>query len=127
MNAIDTQVSFDDPELPARLDAMTDEQLHRLPFGVIGLDQEGKVRFYSDTEARQSGAAPRTFGGMHFFETVAPCMNNEEVRGRIEHALSEGNLDLEIGHTGDFSDPHRFLRIRAMSCQKGGLWLAHQR
>lgn len=122
-----SEVSFSDPELGQRLDAMTDEERHHLPFGVIGLDPEGKVHFYSATEARLSGSAPRNFHGLHFFDNVAPCMNNEAVRGQIEQARAAGTLDLEIGHTGDFADPNRFFRIRAVSAARGGVWLAHQR
>lgn len=119
-----TELCFEDDDLGPRLDAMGEEARHALPFGVIGLDAAGRVRFYSATEARQSGSAPRNYVGLHFFESVAPCMDTPELRGRIERARAQGRLDLEVGHTGDFSDPTRFFRIRAVAAADGGLWLA---
>lgn len=119
--------AFDDDDLALRLDAMTDEERHGLPFGVIGLDREGRVRFYSRTEAAQSGYGSRPIHGLEFFLQVAPCMNTPEVRGRMQRGLDSGQLDLELGHTGDFADARRLLRIRAMSAAGGGLWLAHFR
>ena len=122
-----TQTSFHAQDLAQQLDTMTDEERHELPFGVIGLDAGGHVWFYSRTEGRLSGAGPTTFEGVHFFEAVAPCMNHDGVRGRIEHATVRGTLDVEIGHTGDFADASRFFRIRAMSARNGGIWLAQLR
>lgn len=119
-----TELRFDEEDLGRRLDALAEEQLHKLPFGVIALDGEGRVRFYSATEAQQSGSAPRSYLGLHFFESVAPCMDTPELRGRIERARAQGTLDLEVGHTGDFSDPNRFFRVRAVAAADGGLWLA---
>lgn len=118
---------FDDDDLAVRLDAMNDEDRHALPFGVIGLDPAGRVRFYSRTEAAQSGYGDRPVLGLDFFVQVAPCFDTDEFRQRIRRELASGRLDIEIGHTGDFADPHRFLRIRAMSAADGGLWLAHER
>jgi hypothetical protein len=46
---------------------------------------------------------------------------------RIEEALAAGELHIEIGHAGDFSDRMRFIRVRAMSAADGGIWLALRR
>ena len=121
------EVQFDDASLAARLDALTQEELHALPFGVIKLDAEERVVFFSRTEAEQSGALRAQFVGLHFFESVAPCMNTPEVRGRVLADRERGALDLEVGHTGDYDDPTRCFRIRAMTAGDGGIWLAHQR
>lgn len=119
--------SFSDDDLPQRLDAMSDAERDALSFGVIGLDDQGKVEFYSRMEREQSGLGGGKVIGLDFFRSVAPCMNNDDVRGAIESALRAGVLDLEIGHTGDFADRNRFFRIRAMNRAAGGLWLAHDR
>lgn len=122
-----SQLDFDSDDLAQRLEQLSDEERHRQPFGVIGLSADGKVRFYSETESRNSGRGAEPTLGMYFFRHVAPCMNTHAVRGRIEAALAAGTLDLEIGHTGDFADPTRFIRLRAMSAADGGMWLALQR
>ena len=129
MNSSDevARCGFDDDMLASGLDRLDADALHALPFGVIRLDADGAVAFYSSTEARQSGRGDLQTVGLDFYGSVAPCMANDDFRGRIERHREQGSLDIEIGHTGDFSDRHRLLRVRAMSAENGGVWLAIQR
>jgi photoactive yellow protein len=122
-----THLDFDSHDLAQRLEQLSDQERHSQPFGVIGLSADGKVRFFSETEARSSGRGDEPTLGLYFFRHVAPCMNTHTVRGRIDAALAEGTLDLELGHTGDLTDPTRFIRLRAMSSSDGGVWLALER
>ena len=50
-----TGVRFSDPQLAKAVEALPDEQKHELPFGVVKLDENGVVTFFSATEARKSG------------------------------------------------------------------------
>jgi photoactive yellow protein len=120
-------IDFDDDALPSVLDRLGPSERHALPFGLIKLDAQGGVSFYSETEARLSGITELPKLGAAFFREIAPCMDTPAFRGRIEQALAQGMLDVEIGHTGDFSDRKRFIRVRAMSSADGGIWLALQR
>src|ERR1700755_1442258 len=103
-----TALTFEDNDLAERLEFMTDDERHNLRFGCVRLDDEEKVRFFSHTEARLSGFGERRTLGRNVFTSIAPCMNNAELRERIEHSRASGKLDVEIGHTGDFEDPARF-------------------
>ena len=94
-----------------------------LPFGVVRLDALGTVLLFSATEARLSGFNRRPAVGLSFFEQVAPCMNTPTMKGLIEQAWRDGTLDLEVGWVGDFADPDREYRIRAVSADDGGIWL----
>jgi photoactive yellow protein len=126
-------VSFDDTDLGARLDALlslpsaTGSALDALPFGVIRVDATGRVAYYSATESRQSGLRAHNAVGLDFFAQLAPCMNTPRVRGRIVEAAQRGAVDIEVGHTGDFADPDRFLRVRVVSAGGGGYWHCHLR
>jgi len=91
---------------------------------VVKLDPDLRVRFFSETEARLSGFVGRPVLNLSFFEDVAPCMATSGVRSAAQQALEEGTLDLELGHTGDFSDPKRLLRCRIISATDRGLWFA---
>jgi photoactive yellow protein len=115
-------IDFNSPNLASRVEQMSQEELDRLPFGVILLDREGTVVFYSKTEGRLSGYAPRSPLGQNFYE-VSRCMDSDDFRGRITRAMENGRVDLEIGWHGDFSDPNRDLRIRVQSCRNGGVWI----
>lgn len=65
----------------AGLDA---ETLDALPFGVIGFTPDAMVTVYNATESRNAGLIPQRVMGKHFFEEVAPCMNNFMVAQRFD-------------------------------------------
>jgi photoactive yellow protein len=114
---------FDDADLAARIEAMSDEQIDALPFGTIRIDADGVVRHYSQREAALSGFGPRNAIGLDFFARMAPCMDSPLVRGRIEQALAGRTLDIRMNHVGDFADRRRPLELRAVSATQGGFWL----
>jgi photoactive yellow protein len=118
-------IDFDAPDIAARIEQLSLAELDQLPFGVIHLDRDGIVLFYSATEARQSGygAMPP---GQDFF-AVARRLAQDGFRGRIMRAMEEGRVDLEFGWKGDFSDPKRDMRIRVQSASEGGVWILIER
>jgi photoactive yellow protein len=120
-----TTIDFDAPDLARRIEQLSQSDLDHLPFGVILLDAKGVVRFYSQTEARQSGYGELPLG-QNFFD-VAPCMDNDDFRGRIARAQEAGPVDLEFGWSGDFADRKRDLRIRVQSACQGGVWIMVER
>ena len=75
---------------PDRLDALTDEELDALPFGVIGLDGEGRIARYNMAEARFARLDRGQVVGRSFFGEVARCTDTPEFRGRFERIKSEG-------------------------------------
>lgn len=121
----DETIDFNAPDLAARIERLSQFALDRLPFGVILIDGEGKVLFYSETEARQSGYGALPLG-QNLFE-VSSCMDSDDFRGRIMRARDEGTVDIEFGWSGDFADPKRDLRIRVQSARAGGFWIFIER
>ena len=117
-------IDFDAPDLAARIEQLNDAERDTLPFGVIRLDREGIVLFYSATEGSQSGN-PNPPMGLNFY--TASCMGGDEFRGRIQRALEEGAVDLEIAWPRDFGDVNRELRIRVQSAHDGGVWVCIER
>lgn len=122
-----TARDFDAVDLAAQIESMSPAEIDALPFGVIGLDEQGCVRVYSATEARQSGYGARPALGRMFFEDVAPCMNNPTFKGRIEDMRRKGLLSIRFTFVGDFSDRHRAFTVRIVSASDGGVWIFHQR
>lgn len=120
-----TTIDFDAPDLVCAIEELSQYDLDKLPFGVILMDAEGIVLFYSETEQRESGigAAPL---GKNLFE-VSRCFGSEDFRGRVRRAQDEGKVDLEFAWPGDLHDRSRELRIRVQSAQRGGLWLFIER
>jgi photoactive yellow protein len=113
---------FDDPNLASVIETLPPAVVHALSFGVIQLDREGRVVFYSETERRLSGY-DREAISRSFFTEIAPCMNNAKFRGRIGQALAAGTLDIAFSFTGDFNDPDRELDVRVQSATGSGCWI----
>jgi photoactive yellow protein len=118
-------VNFDAPNLAAQIEQLSRYELDHLPFGVILLNREGVVLFYSATEAQQSGYGKIPIG-QNLFE-ISSCMASDDFRGRIMRAMEEGPVDLEFGWTGDFDDPKRDLRFRIQSSSAKGIWIFVER
>ena len=131
---------IDDPTLPARVTTLSPAELDSLPFGVIRLDADGKVTFYSKTEAELSGYGDRRAIGRDFFTQMAPCLATPERLRRIDqarlHALDGRHVKLDQGlFLGQlclvlFADADNLaqdLDVRVVSARGGGLWLFLER
>lgn len=118
-------VQFDARDLVDQIEQLSQHELDHLPFGVILVDREGVVMFYSKTEALQSGYGKIPLG-RNLYE-ISPCMAANDFRGRINRALEEGAVDLEFGWAGDFADRTRDLRLRVMSSNTDGVWIFIER
>ena len=118
-------IDFDAPDLAVRIERLSQHELDNLPFGVILLDREGTVLFYSATEARLSGYGENPLGQNLF--KISSCMGSDDFRGRLTRAMEAGPVNLEMGWPSDFGDPTRELRIRVQSSRNGGVWLFIER
>jgi len=118
-------VNFDAPDLARRIEQLSQSELDALPFGVILLDRQGTVLFYSQTEARQSGYGELPLG-RNLFE-VSRCLESDDFRGRIMRAMEAGPVDIEFVWVGDFTDAKRDMRVRVQSARQGGVWIMVER
>lgn len=118
-------IDFNAPDLAKRIEQLSQYDLDRLPFGVILLDRDGTVMFYSETEARQSGYHGSPIG-QNFF-AIARAGGGDDLRARVMKAREAGPVDLELGWPSDYANPRRELRIRIQSSQQGGFWLFIER
>ncbi|MBC7480635.1 MAG: phosphonate transporter [Rhizobacter sp.] len=92
-------LAFSQADLCDRIEALTDTELDKLDFGVIGFDAETMVRRYNDFESKCAGLAPSRVLGHPLFTVVAPCMNNFLVAQRFEDAAAGGAaLDVTIDY-----------------------------
>jgi photoactive yellow protein len=92
-------LDFDQADLMTPLQTMDDAALDELEFGVIGIDDSGKVRHYNRYESSLAGLRPERVLGNHLFTVVAPCMNNFLVAQRFEDAAADGSvLDVTVDY-----------------------------
>jgi len=118
-------IDFNAPDLARRVEQLSQYELDRLPFGVILLDREGTITFYSETEARQSGYVGPAIG-QNFF-TLSRARGGDDLRALILKAGETGRVDLEFGWPNDYANPKRQLRLRVQSSRQGGVWLFLER
>ncbi len=118
-------IDFDSPDIVRQVEALSQHQLDRLPFGVILLDRHFVVRFYSETEARESGYGMEPLG-RDFFE-VSQCEDKADLRANWVRAMEQGPVDFDLSRTGDVANPKRELRMRIVSARNGGLWIFVER
>jgi photoactive yellow protein len=128
-DAQDPQVppGLDAPELVAYVEGLSDEAVDRLPFGVVRLDDAGKVLRLSAAEALQAGLGRRSVTGLAFFTDLAPCMGRQAFVQSLAAATARRTLDVRFHNLGDFSDATRELHVRVVSATAGGLWVFIER
>jgi photoactive yellow protein len=90
-------ISFEQTDILASLEALDDNELDTLDFGVIGFTGDIIVCRYNTSEAKLSGLRPVDALGKNVFTELAQCMNNFLVAVRFEDAITEGvSLDTTI-------------------------------
>ncbi len=82
--------TFDSLNLAEAVEALAPDDVDRLPFGAIRIGEDGSVLVYNKTEALLSGYKKRPAKGRLFFIDVAPCMNTDYFKGRIDQSISRG-------------------------------------
>jgi photoactive yellow protein len=92
-------ISFEQPDVLARLEALDDAGFDGLDFGAIGFDGDTRICRYNAYESQAASLGADKALGCSLFTDVAQCMNNYMVAQRFEDARSEGvSLDATIDY-----------------------------
>lgn len=92
-------MKFIDTNTQANLHNISEDQLDAADFGVVKVDDTGKVLFYNKYESDLAGVSKETAKGKNFFTEIAPCTNNRLFLGKFRQGVSSGNLDLAFNYT----------------------------
>ena len=84
------------------LTQLTSEELDSKPFGVIKLDPEGKILFYSSGESQLTGRAKEDVVGKNFFSEVAPCTDVQEFAGKYREGVAKRDLHTVFPYVFDY-------------------------
>lgn len=89
---------------PDQLEHLSEAALDQLPYGVIALDLDGKVRRYNLAESRFARLDRRQVLGKPFFGVVAPCTATPEFQGRFKllAATGEPGASVAFAYIFDF-------------------------
>jgi photoactive yellow protein len=96
-----------------KLLSLTQEEVDKLPFGLIALDPGGTIVRYNEVESSLSGLDPQRVLGRNFFEEIAPCTNVREFAGLYRDMVRAGKLrSWEFNFTFRFPSGERRVHIR---------------
>lgn len=119
--------SLDAEQLDERLRTASEDELHRAPFGLIKLDDDGIVEFYNHYESELSGIDPSEAVGKDFFTRLAPCSNNTLFLGRFEDGVHADDLDEHFTYTFTYKMRPTLVDIRLFRDESGSNWILTRR
>lgn len=94
--------SFVPDELFGMLGNLSRADMDRCDFGVIKLDDSGKVVMVNRYQSDLGGVAIPNFEGKHYFTQIAPCTNNALFFGSFKKGVAANNLNLVFPYTFTF-------------------------
>ena len=68
-------------------------------FGVVKVDDSGRIELYNRYESELAGVAPSSAEGKNFFTQIAPCTNNSLFFGNFKKGVAANNLNLVFPYT----------------------------
>jgi len=92
--------------------------LDLLPYGIIVVDEAGRILFYNAREEQIARRRREDVVGKNFFKEVAPCARVREFHGRFEEAMRDVGLVANFNFTFPFPDNPREVEISLSSFRK---------
>ena len=95
--------------------------LDLLPYGIIVVDDAGKILFYNAREEEIANRRREDVLNKNFFTEVAPCTQVQEFYGRFKETMHQAGLVADFHFLFPFPDRAREVEITLTSFQKDGL------
>lgn len=92
-------MSFVTAEIDSKLAGLSRADADFADFGIVKVDDEGKIELYNHYEAELAGVTPAAAEGRNFFTEIAPCTNNKLFFGRFQNGVANDQLDTEFNYT----------------------------
>lgn len=116
-------LDFDHEHVGERLRQANERQLDAADFGIVRVDNEGRVRFYNEYESRLANVAPEDAEGQNFFTELAPCSNNRIFLGRFKKGVRTDDLDASFTYTFTYKMRPTLVDIRLYRDEKQNNWV----
>ena len=92
-------MTFVSSEILSKLGSLSRAEADTAPFGIVQMDNTGKIILYNKWESEFGGVPVATAEGKNFFTEIAPCTNNKLVAGRYRDGLESKSLNVELNYT----------------------------
>jgi photoactive yellow protein len=83
---------------------LSEEEVNALPFGVIELDEDGKILAFNRAEEERACVTAEEVIGKNFFRDIAPCTQVKEYEGRFKQFLASDEPSIQFSFT--YTLPH---------------------
>jgi photoactive yellow protein len=110
------QLSF--PTTQDELPEIDFATLDLLPYGIIVVDEQGRILYYNAREEQIAGRRREDVVGKNFFREVAPCTQVREFHGRFEEAMRGVGLVKSFNFNFPFPERPREVEITLASFRK---------
>lgn len=94
--------------------------LDLLPYGIIVVDEEGRILYYNAREEEIANHQREDVLGKNFFSEVAPCTQVQEFYGRFKETMQRAGLVADFHFRFPFPGRPREVEITLTSFQKDG-------
>ncbi len=92
-------MSFVTPDVLSRLGNLSRAEADRANFGIVQVDNTGRILLYNRYESELAGISPASAEGKNFFTEVAPCTNNKLFFGKFKTGVEVGELNSSFNYT----------------------------
>jgi photoactive yellow protein len=117
------RLSFDLAAVGEKLRHASEAQLNNAPFGIVRVDDEGRVLFYNRYESELADVAPRDAMGQNFFLRLAPCSNNRLFYGRFKEGVRSGDLEESFSYTFTYKMKPTLVDVLMYRDNAGNNWV----
>ncbi|MCR9141956.1 MAG: PAS domain-containing protein [bacterium] len=107
--------------------SMSADELNALDFGVVRVDNQGKILFYNKYESELAGIAPAEAEGKNFFYDVAPCTNNRLFLGSFQQGVREGAMHILFFYTFTYRMNPTYVKVVLLKNKADENWIFVQK
>ena len=120
-------LAFNSKDIRRKLPFLNDRELNALPFGVIKVDDAGKILFYNKYESELANVPVHEAMGKNFFTQLAPCSNSRLFYGYFKEGIVAGSLDKSYMYTFSYKMKPTLVRVHLYRDSTGNNWVMIQK
>jgi photoactive yellow protein len=94
MSTLTQSDTFVDKQVLDNLGSLNEQNIEKLPYGVVKLDDDGNIELYNQYNYEHfADFQGKSVIGKNYFEEVAPCSNNFIFSGRFKRGVENDFLN----------------------------------